>query len=422
MLYPAIRDFLQERKEKWLKDRIKKAKTMEAEHVLQQEATERFSLAYWLPDAAKRAKQLKLSSHPVKFTHPDIKASTILTKGERRNNGFLRTGNIICKTHDDVFGNAAALDVYKFLMLILHDGKTILQHLLDNSELIQQQFDLPTASFMEISTGLLAIKNEQVDKEKTHGLIKQVYFPIDEAKEDYHLLSILTPSKNLYELKNRIQQLHYSEETKVARAARKKAEVCDHGYAEIYNLTAIGFGGTKPQNISVLNNQNGGIAYLLASVPPVLDKRRTQPPKYDFFKDSLWLNGYKELFEHLHKALKNEYINRHTKRNANYWRKQIIFQIIDDSWKVRYLEAGWSLSDNYQRLPKIQKLWLDQKYREQRENDTENVEWLVDIKASIARWIINTYEEFYKDEKGNYVDSEFRTLTKLMDDYEASLR
>lgn len=419
MLDPAIKDFLQERKEKWLKDRIKKATTNETEQALQQEASEKFSLAHWLPDAAKRAKQLKLSSHPVKFTHPNIKASTILTEGERNNNGFLRTGNVVCNNQNDVFGNAAALDVYKFLMLILNDGKTILQHLLDNSETIQQQFDLPSASFTEIATGLLAIKSEQIAKERTHGLIKQVYFPIDEAKENYHLLSILTPSKNLYELKNRIQQRHYSEETKVARGAKKKAEACDHGYAEVYNLTAIGFGGTKPQNISVLNNQNGGVAYLLSSVPPLLEKRRTQPPKYDFFKASLWLSDYKALFEHLHKALKNEYANRHTKRNAYYWRKQIIFQIIDDSWKVRYLEAGWSLSDNYQQLPKVQKLWLDQEYREQRQNDTE---WLVEIKASIARWIINTYEKFYKDEKGNYADSEFRTLIDLIDEHEASLR
>jgi CRISPR-associated protein Csy1 len=42
------------------------------------------------------------------------------------------------------------------------------------------------------------------------------------------------------------------------------------------DLTAIGYGGTKPQNISVINNQNSGFSYLLPSMPPILTKRKTQ--------------------------------------------------------------------------------------------------------------------------------------------------
>ena len=64
MIDPAIQNFLNERKESWLKKKIDRKTTAEQERELTQEANELFALATWLPDAAKRAKQLSLVSHP----------------------------------------------------------------------------------------------------------------------------------------------------------------------------------------------------------------------------------------------------------------------------------------------------------------------------------------------------------------------
>ena len=78
MLDPAIQDFLNERKEIWLKKKIEIKTTDEEKTEFEQQASEEFSLAIWLPNAAKRAKQLSLVSHPAQLSHPSAKTTTII--------------------------------------------------------------------------------------------------------------------------------------------------------------------------------------------------------------------------------------------------------------------------------------------------------------------------------------------------------
>lgn len=74
MLAPTIQDFLNERKEGWLK-KIKNNTTDKDKAQFQQQALEEFSLAGWLPSAVKRARQLFIVSHPGKYSHPSAKKS-----------------------------------------------------------------------------------------------------------------------------------------------------------------------------------------------------------------------------------------------------------------------------------------------------------------------------------------------------------
>ena len=50
----------------------------------------------------------------------------------KKNDGFLRSGNVVVP--QDAEGNAAALEIYTFLMLKMQDGKTLLTHLCEESE------------------------------------------------------------------------------------------------------------------------------------------------------------------------------------------------------------------------------------------------------------------------------------------------
>ena len=92
-----------------------------------------FSRLQWLSDAAGRAEQLSLTTHPFAFTHPCArrnrygKAGAILAEVKKKNDGFLRSGNVVVP--QDAEGNAAALEIYTFLMLKMQDGKTLLTHL-----------------------------------------------------------------------------------------------------------------------------------------------------------------------------------------------------------------------------------------------------------------------------------------------------
>lgn len=418
MLDPAIQDFLNDRKEIWLKKKINNKISDEEKAELEQQASDEFSLATWLPNAAMRAKQLSLVSHPGKFSHPSAKISSIIAKAKRIPDGFLRTGNVSADL--DVFGNAAAMDVYKFLSIVLSDNKTVLEHLESKTKEIEEQLTIPTAPFNIIEQGLLAIKQDDETAMMTSGKIKQVYFPVD---DDYHLLSVLTPSNVMYKLKERINIMRFSEEAKEAREAKKKNHHHEKGLSEIYGLSVIGFGGTKPQNISVLNSQNGGAAYLLPSIPPQLEERKTQPPRRNFFTNTLWHKPFESDFQKFHQILQLLAIegcnNIHNRRKRDYLIRNIIYQVVDRIWTVRYIPSGWSESDSCQQLPHDQKIWLDQQYKEVRE---ESIEWLDSIKNELALWFIRTYLKVIdKKQAVGLGDDQISHLNKIITECEEAL-
>lgn len=415
MLDPAMQTFLDERKENWLKKKITSKTTEDEEVSFRSEANELFSLATWLPDAAKRAKQLSLVSHPAKFSHPSAKTTPIIAVTDKKIDGFIRTGNTTESL--DVFGNAAAMDVYKFLSLVLADGQTLLAHLEQGTDVIQSQFSLPTATYTELAEGLLAIKANDAVKTSTSDIVKQVYFPVADNK--YHLLSILTPSSLMFSLKKQINNLRFSEETKNAREAKRNHEFHEKGFSEIYNLSVIGFGGTKPQNISVLNNQNGGTAYLLESLPPILKKRGLNPPKKNFFSERLKPKDFQTSFDELHKQLSSDTNNIHVRNKRDWVIKNIIYEVADRLWQIRYLDPGWSASDRYQNLPTAQKIWLDQQFKDMRHQQTD---WQDDIKKALARWLTNSYTKTQGDKALSIGDDRYKPhFARLIEECEAAL-
>jgi len=416
MLDPAILTFLSERQATWLKEKLKSCKDETERQALESNATEKYSLSNWLPDAAKRAGQLAMVSHPGKFSHPSAKTSSVIAKSLPKPDGFLRTGN--AQADFDVFGNAAALDVFKFLSLVLTDGQTVLAHLEQESETIKSQFDLPSAPFIELQQNLLAIKQASTAA-KTSDKVKQIYFPVAEG---YHLLSILTPSGLMFKLKERINTLRFSDAAKLAREHRRNQQHHEQGFDELYNLTVIGFGGTKPQNISVLNNQNGGTAYLLSSMPPSLKPRGLQTPKTDFFNNSLYYKNYQDSFKSLHKLLQTDYNNINIREGRDNLLHFIIKQAMDEDvteklWQLRQQEAGWSTKTN---LSMAQKIWLDNAHSEQRDNDDA---WLDEIIGDFARWIVFAYQKTVgKEQAVSLGDIELAHFKQLLTGYQEDLR
>lgn len=410
MLDPAIENFLSERKAARIKKNIKPGISEEEKQSIELEATELFLLDNWLPDAAKRAGWLSMLTHPGKFTHPSAKTNAIIAEAQPKPDGFLRTGNADADL--DVLGNAAALDVHKFLSLTLTDGQSVLAHLEQTSESIQAQFKLSTP-FAELQQGLLAIKQSS-DTAKTSEKIKQVYFPVDNG---YHLLSILTPSGLMFKLKEAINVLRFSDEAKQARENRRQQVHNEQGFDELYNLSVIGFGGTKPQNISVLNSQNGGTVYLLPSLPPQLETRAIQPPKTSFFSDSLYYKHYQDSFKALHRLLMVNHNTIDIRDGRDYWITSIAEQVIEKVWQLRQLEPGWSEQTT---LPLAQKIWLDSAYNEQRENQDD---WLDEIIHSITDWFRIAYEKTVGKDKVMFLgDFELAHIRTVLGDMQEDLR
>lgn len=382
----SIQIFLNERKELWLKDRLKKAENDTEIAGLQQQAENKFSLQEWLPDAAKRVAQLSMVSHPSKFSHPSAKTSSVIAQVKFAQDGYLRSGNVQYPL--DVFGNAAAMDVYKFLSLDLTADSTILDGFERDDPTLKSLIEKSSLDFTSLKQSFLVIKNDDASS-KTDHLVKQVYFPVE--NNEYHLLSLLTPSGLITRLKQSIDQLRFSEATKNAKEKRKRNEHDTEGYADIFDLTVTAYGGTQPQNVSVLNSQNAGRAYLLSSCPPILEKRAVRLPKTDFFAQCLYRKNYQDSFVQLHKFMQLDLNNMDIRTAIRNIIQFVIDQVLLQGFKIReFYPEGWSNQDYYSSLPKLQRVWLDSIYVEQRENDSE---WRNELSEDIARWILRSYEK-----------------------------
>jgi CRISPR-associated protein Csy1 len=402
MLDEAIVTFLSERKAVKLKGVSDEEQISKIHDTFHQEN--------WLPDAAKRSGQLSLVSHPSKFTHPSAKTSSIISQSEYRQDGFLRSGNV--NSELDVFGNAAAMDVYKFLSLILADDKTVLVHLEENTDYIQQQLKLVSTPFDELRDNFLAIKQDKSSKIRTSGQVKQVYFPV---VEDYHLLSILTPSGLMFALKEKIHNIRFSEETKLAREAEKNHAFHAQGFDELYDLTIMGFGGTKPQNISVLNNKFHGETYLLPCIPPQFKKRDVEPPYSDFFKNSIYPRLYTDSFQAFHRLITAKVNNINIRDGRDNVIGFVIDKVIERSWQFRQLDAGWSEKTS---LPMYQRIWLDDAFLDERE---KTYDWLNRVIKELSHWFIDGYRKVIGKDAELLGDEELREIRTLIEENQDGL-
>ena len=204
--------------------------------------SKKIDLIEWLPKAASQTTHIKRTTHPPKFTHPSSDTSKIICDiNNYKSDGLLKCGNVK-KIDIDADLSAAYLKVYDFLNLILEDGKKVFEHILENTSFAKRLLNISGYSADDLRTKFLKFIISNDKPNKTDYRIKQVYFPI--GKHEYHLLSILTNSGIVFELKNRINILRSN--AKNTRKNRKDNEYIEPSYyRKMFDLTIIGYGGTK---------------------------------------------------------------------------------------------------------------------------------------------------------------------------------
>lgn len=340
-------------------------------------------IAKRIDEISLKAKEGTRVSHASKFTNPEVKWPRIYSISESKKDGLLKTGSV--SVDYDMHINAASLQVHKFLSLRVNNC-TILDLIENNTDstildiffIDQERLNLWKKAFAQ------CLEN---NSDKTDKLLKQIYFPVGGA---YHQLSILFPSSLVFCMKEKIDLINrLSANSYLGRKMKKKGELYEHSYSTVQDLTMQRYGGDHPKNISALNNKYRNV-YLLRSIPPYLSPRKIQPPRTDFFSESLWLKKFAEDFHIFHSLLVSDPNNIHIRRKRDRIIKTIIYQIADRLWSIRYLEAGWSESDNYLNLPNSQKIWLDQKYHESRKS---NMLWFDSIQKKLSRWFGSAYAE-----------------------------
>ncbi|MXR37226.1 type I-F CRISPR-associated protein Csy1 [Craterilacuibacter sinensis] len=357
--------------------------------------------AVWLVDAARRVSQLQLVTHPLKATHPDARGSSLFVTPDllpvRQEVGTHALAGFV----SDVVGNAAALDVYKFLKLE-HEGRSLLALLQSgDADVLAALSD--DAEQAEAWREAFCSITEPAGGPASHSLAKQVYWPVSpddfppDALDDshFHLLSVLNSSPLSHWLYGRIQAHRFSEEAKAARQARRDGVDHPHGYHDYPLLAEEKKGGTKPQNISQLNSERKGSNYLLASLPPQWDSSLTRPL---YGVDSLFVRFgslpqvrrlLRELRDYLGKQ-KSEANNMHIRNRRDAWLDDIFTELLQFGAAFSNGPAkGWTADSNC-RLPLEEQCWLDP-YRAEDDADFNQTfqwqDWPTQLAERFARWL-----------------------------------
>jgi CRISPR-associated protein Csy1 len=317
----------------------------------------------WLADAAKRVPQIQLASHTLKPIHPDARGTNLyVNQPVCTDVNVVGTHTLQSQRADDVVGNAAALDVFKFLKL-QHNGQSLLTRLSrkDGAALYALSSDAQEATqWAQAFAGIVDGKGSAA----SHTLAKQLYFPLSD--DGYHLLAPLFPTALVHGVHTHLQEARFSDAAKAARTARRAKEPHAHGYCDYPGMAVRNMGGSKPQNISQLNSERGGANYLLASVPPVWKDQGTQPPlRMASVFDKLGVIGrdrtvyrtIKELKEFLNSVADVEN-NMHIRDKRVELVQAIINRVLDIATELQCLNGGWS-ADPACKLSWAQKQWLD---------------------------------------------------------------
>lgn len=355
-----------------------------------QELAQRYEIRRWLTDAAARAGQISLVTHAAKFTHGDSKSSSVLFHTEGSGESCYLSSSTLNQPAIDAVGNAAVLDVAKFLQTEC-DGDSLVASL--------QRGDYSALKMFAESEEQLALWIEGFQQAlsnkspSSHKLAKQIYFPIGSGQ--YHLISPLFPSSLAHALHERIVAARFSDETKAANQARK--EGLWHEVPLVYypNTAVMNIGGTKPQNISYLNSVRGGRVWLLPCSPPQFKHIEKRPihlknifQRHGSFHFLMQNNSY-QLKQYLLSV--QDVANTVDIRNR---RKELVDDIIVQLFAVvegiqREEWQGWTAHKECE-LKRAQQLWLDP-YRcrddEEFKFEREGGDWKKEVADDFALWL-----------------------------------
>lgn len=366
----------------------------------------------WLTKASESAMAITYTTHAVKITHPmasgnadPADVTTILNRDNFELDGYLHTGNT--QVTLDVETNARHIPVVKFLETTLSDGQKVREHIVSGSPVAESLLSLAENPDHVRKAFVDIFHREQGLSYSTSKYLPQVYFPLG-SDDEYHLITALTPSSLLFEVKKRIVDRHYSDQAKESKLARYEKRLGE-SFSEIKNITAIGFGGTQPQNASYLNSANAGVAYLLDSQPPTL-ALKPSTPYGDFFKKVSWPYWLFKSFHAMcmisrHALVSN---NKNEQSSVKEWRDGIIEQafnhIINQVFLCREIEAGWSQDKC---LPEFQSIILDR--MKQNMIDSDVIEAFA---VNASRHFIQSYKKSFGHEAVELGSVEFDFINK----------
>ncbi|WP_342667357.1 type I-F CRISPR-associated protein Csy1 [Comamonas composti] len=327
-----------------------------------------FARATWLEDAARRVQQIQAVTHSLKPIHPDARGTNLyVDPAQLPMLAELGSHALGAGFAGDVVGNAAALDVYKLLKLQV-EGRSLLSALLAGDvDALQALHDDPEQAQVW-RQAFIGLTQPRAGGPSSHGRAKQLYWLTgDDACDDaqYELLAPLYATSLAHAVYGEIQEHRFGEANKAARIARRDRKPHDGVFHDYPGLAVQKMGGTKPQNISQLNSERGGVNYLLSSLPPTWTPSAVRLPvqaKSVFDRLLIARPEVRSTLRELRRFLLTDPAPNLATRER---RESLIDALIDELVSLagelqQVLAPGWSRDEErFTRLDDNEKLWLD---------------------------------------------------------------
>lgn len=373
----------------------------------------KYELETWMDNAAnKMANQISFGTHISKGIHSSSKGDNVNFNPSVDLPETLVGHQSVNEHTIDASGNAAALPLFSFYNYEVVEGKKIKDFIIENSDSFKQALSKNTElseRYFEVFRHSLTGKNSYPC---TSEYNKQTLWYID--NDEYICIVPLYPSSLTNYVHKKIQYIKYSEEFSLARKNRflKNLEIEQVSYPVISDLATVRIGGSNPQGVSRHMSSQGGINYLLPSLPPMLNTvdNTFKPSKFasTIFAKSL---AYK-----VNPILQNLFYVIEQKRNnvdIRDVRKEAMDEILKRlfefaSYMRNDLPAGWTKESE---LDECEQFWLDPKRAELLGEDEwrvrrEQSDWHTQIIHRFARWINTLLQEKFEDIRTEISDAE----------------
>lgn len=376
------------------------------------ELAAQFRPEVWIADAAHRVEQIQAVTHALKAIHPGARGTNLyIDPAEMPSRDVVGSHLLTGEFSIDVVGNAAALDVYKFLRLVV-DGRSLLSWMLEGTPAVLDALSDDQTQAAEWRSAFVSLVRGRDEELKSHALAKQTYWLVgDDAVDDtqYHLLAPLFATSLAQAVHDVIQEDRFGDANKVARAARRQNEEHDGVLHDYPALAVRKLGGTKPQNLSQLNSERGGVNYLLGSLPPRWDRNTPRQlwGVVSLFGTILMRRGnVSNIVGALLRFLqKDPPTNMQTRNRVDAYVDVLIDEVVDMAGGFRRaLPAGWT-ADSRCVLALDEQLWLDP-LRAEEEGEFRSQWLLMDWPAQIGHRF------------GNWLNARLRTRFPYVGDVE----
>lgn len=425
-----IQDFLERTIEQEYKKECAKQKNINDKKRLsiKTKISENYQLDDWIEKLKSSIQQLNetsfsLATHIAKGVHSSSKSSNVLFTGNTNPlTKLLVSSQTTPNIHIDINNNNTAVHIAKF---------TAISNFLNIDANEQKFYQLILADdqdMMVFFTKKIGIEGfhllkEHLSKNIEQPIIgeldKQLLFTIND--NGYHTIFPNYPSSLVHEVHLKISDIKYSEHNKHARELRRnknnKSETLV-AYTEVIDLAIVKLGGTKPLNVSVLNNKRGGRTYLLPSMPPSFraSNRLTISKTAKNFFDIKGIRFYThELLVALFKNISNKVNNANIRDRRDDIIEEILVTIIHLASDIQQnYPAGWSKDYN---LSTAQQYWLDPqraKLDTQFADARKQSDWHTQIAQDFAYWLQNQLRQNYKRKSHQFGTTEHQAWASYM--------